>query len=203
MKYLILPVMCFSLMFFALTDVFDVYAAGMNTTDPQFKNPIEAKTVNDLFDNIYKAILEIVGVLAVIMIVIGGILYMTSAGDQGRVQLAKTTVTAAIIGLALAVAAPTFLKEIYHILGGTAPSDVVKPETKEISEILGNLLTVLLDIIGTLSVLMLVIGGIMYMTASGDQTRADTAKRVIKYAIIGLVVAILSLTIVHVVTDIL
>ncbi len=189
-------------MFFAMMDVFDVYAAGMNTTDPQFQNPIDFTSVDGLLDHILDTIKKIVGILAVVMIVIGGIIYITSAGDQGRVQLAKTAVTSAIIGLALAVAAPTFLFEIYTVLGGTEAS-AVSEGTKPLSEILEGVLDVLLGIIGTLSVLMLVIGGVMYITAAGEESRADTAKKTIKYAIIGLIVAILSLTIVHVVADVL
>ncbi len=52
------------------------------------------------------------------------------------------------------------------------------------------------QIIGSLAVLIMIIGGFMFMTAQGDQTQIDKAKDVIKYAIIGLVVTFLSYIIV-------
>ncbi|PID52058.1 MAG: hypothetical protein CR972_04100 [Candidatus Moraniibacteriota bacterium] len=169
-------------------------------SSPTFKNPIQFGTVDGLLENILTTVQGIVAVLATVMIVIGGIIYITSAGDQGRVQLAKTAITSAIIGLAIAIAAPTFLFEIYNVLGATNNSSAVANATP-LSTILFNILNLLLGIIGTLSVLMLVIGGIMYMTSAGDQTRADTAKKTIQYSIAGLAVAVLALVIVRAVAS--
>jgi len=188
-KYLIMPV--FSIMIVCVFFAGDVFAQT-------FTNPIGYTTVDQVLSKVLITIQSIVAILAVLMIVVGGIIYITSAGDQGRVDLAKKAVTAAVIGLALAVAAPTFLKEIYGVLGQSAPS--AAPAGKSLSVIIGNALNVLLGLIGTLSVLMLVVGGIMYMTSGGDDTRAETAKNTIKYAIIGLIVAIISLIIVTQVT---
>lgn len=43
----------------------------------------------------------IVGIVAVIMIVIGGFRYITSGGDSGKVSGAKTTIIYALIGLVI------------------------------------------------------------------------------------------------------
>lgn len=189
-RSLILPVLCFLMIIGSMTDVFAAVTPGAS-----IQNPIGYGTVDSLLSNVLTTVQGIVAILAVTMIVIGGIIYITSAGDPGRVQLAKTAVTAALIGLAIAVAAPTFLREIYNILGSTS-TPAAAAGSKSLSQILQKTLEVLLSIIGTLSVLMLVIGGVMYMTSGGDSTRTDTAKNTIKFAITGLVVAILSLVIV-------
>lgn len=182
--------------FFGNLMFLNVHAApgpGPGSSSPSFQNPIAYDNVDDVLSNVLDTIRGIVGILAVVMIVVGGILYITSAGDSGRVALAKTAITAAIIGLAVAVAAPTFLFEIYNVLGGTTPA--AAQGAKSLSAIALDVLKVLLGIVGTLSVLMLVVGGILYITAGGSD-RADTAKKTIQYAIIGLIVAILSLVIV-------
>ena len=49
--------------------------------------------------------LFIVGILAVIMLIWGGIKYATSAGDSNKVTAAKNTILYAVIGLAVAVLA--------------------------------------------------------------------------------------------------
>ncbi len=170
-------------------------------TPASFENPIAYDTVDGVLASFLGAIQGIVAVLAVLMIVVGGIIYITSAGDQGRVDLAKKAVTSAVIGLSLALAAPAFLKEIYRIMGKNTPASA-PVASKEISQIILDTLNVLLGVIGTLSILMLVVGGIMYMTAGGDDARADTAKKTIQYAIIGLIVALVSLVIVTQISNI-
>lgn len=44
-----------------------------------------------------------IGVLGVIMFIVAGFLYMTASGDQGKVDRAKSTMTYAAVGLAVAV----------------------------------------------------------------------------------------------------
>lgn len=51
---------------------------------------------------------------------------------------------------------------------------------------------VLLFLIGAISVIMLIIGGIRYVVSGGDSTAVQGAKNTILYAIVGVVVAILA-----------
>lgn len=54
---------------------------------------------------IISILLFVVGGLAVIMLIFGGIQYATSSGDSGRVSKAKNTIMYSIVGLVLAVIA--------------------------------------------------------------------------------------------------
>lgn len=56
---------------------------------------------------------------------------------------------------------------------------------------------VLLFIIGAISVIMLVIGGIRYTTSAGDSSAVTAAKNTIMYAIVGIIVAILAFAVVN------
>lgn len=60
---------------------------------------------------------------------------------------------------------------------------------------------VMLFLIGAVSVIMLIIGGIRYTISNGDQGAVTSAKNTIMYAIIGLVVAILAYAITGFVTS--
>lgn len=51
---------------------------------------------------------------------------------------------------------------------------------------------VLLFVIGAVSVVMLIIGGIRYTISQGDQAAVTSAKNTILYSVVGLVVAILA-----------
>ena len=55
-----------------------------------------------VFKQVTNTILYIVGIIAVIMLIIGGIRYVTSGGDAKKVTDAKNTVLYAIIGLVIA-----------------------------------------------------------------------------------------------------
>jgi glucose uptake protein GlcU len=55
-----------------------------------------------VFKQITNTILYIVGIIAVIMLIIGGIRYVISGGDAKKVTDAKNTVLYAIIGLIIA-----------------------------------------------------------------------------------------------------
>ncbi|HJP81555.1 MAG TPA: hypothetical protein VJ841_04135 [Candidatus Saccharimonadales bacterium] len=56
---------------------------------------------------------------------------------------------------------------------------------------------VLLFIIGAVSVIMLIIGGIRYVVSGGDSGAVTSAKNTILYAVIGIIVAILAYAIVN------
>lgn len=56
---------------------------------------------------------------------------------------------------------------------------------------------VLLFIIGAISVIMLIIGGIRYVVSGGDASAVTSAKNTILYAVVGIVVAILAYALVN------
>ena len=60
-----------------------------------------------------------------------------------------------------------------------------------------NVVNVLLFLIGAIAVIMIVIGGLRYVTSNGDSSATKGAKDTILYAVIGLIVAILAYAIVN------
>ena len=60
-----------------------------------------------------------------------------------------------------------------------------------------TIVNVLLFIIGAVSVIMLIYGGIRYTTSGGNANSVTAAKNTIMYAIIGLVIAIFAFAIVN------
>ena len=60
-----------------------------------------------------------------------------------------------------------------------------------------TVINVLLFIIGVVSVIMIIIGGIRYTISNGDSGQITTAKNTVLYAVIGLVVALLAYAIVN------
>jgi len=58
-----------------------------------------------VFQTISNVLLFIVGAIAVIMIVIGGLRYVVSGGDSSQVSAAKNTILYALIGVIIAILA--------------------------------------------------------------------------------------------------
>ena len=56
---------------------------------------------------------------------------------------------------------------------------------------------VMLFLIGAVSVIMLIIGGLRYVVSGGDSTAVQNAKNTILYAIVGIIVAILAYAVVN------
>lgn len=73
----------------------------------------------DAITNIVNGIIAVLGVVAVVVIVIGGVLYMTSAGDPGKVKRAKDTILYAAIGLIICVLSFAIVNfVVLNIIGG-------------------------------------------------------------------------------------
>lgn len=66
-----------------------------------------------------------------------------------------------------------------------------------IDSVVQNVINILLFIVGAGSVIMLIIGGIQYITSTGDQQRVANAKNTIIYAVVGVIVAILAYALVN------
>ena len=75
------------------------------------------------FRQITNTILYIVGIIAVIMLIIGGIRYVVSGGDSKKVTDAKNTVLYAIIGLVIAVFAYAIVNFVITSLPGADDED--------------------------------------------------------------------------------
>lgn len=180
-------------------------------------NPLKFSTVEGVLGSLLNALQGVIVVLAIVFLIVGAFFYITSAGNEQRVTTAKKAITASMIGLAIGVAAPSFLKEIYIVLGGNAEinctacqADPTSPDctscqaqnnaiqqAPSIVDIVLRVLNFLLSVFGTLALIMLVIGGVMYLTSAGDEKRVDTAKKIVKFSIIGIVVTLASLVIVR------
>ncbi len=169
----------------------DTQAGLINIT-----NPLDFDTVEGLLNSILGFLQGIIAILSLIMIVIGSLIYMTAAGDDKKLGTGKMIITASLVGLALALAAPSFLKQIGEILGwGTTDSSDVAG-AKTILEILQTALNFLLSVVGIIAIIMLVVGGLMYLLSAGDEDRMKTGKTIVIYSLIGIAVALSALVLV-------
>jgi len=80
--------------------------------------------------------------------------------------------------------------------GTSQPADLFGGD----NSIFRRITNILLFLVGAISVIMLIIGGIRYVISGGDQNQVTSAKNTILYAIVGIVVAFLAYAAVSFVT---
>ena len=78
----------------------------------------------------------------------------------------------------------------------TAHAAGVIEDATPIAEVLTNILQFLLLVAGILAILSLVVSGILYMLSSGDEQRAEMAKKSALFSVTGMAVILASLVIV-------
>lgn len=68
---------------------------------------------------------------------------------------------------------------------------------QKINSILTTVINIFSFIVGVVAVIMIVVGGLRYITSGGESSNVSSAKNTIIYAIVGLVIVALSQIIVH------
>ena len=71
----------------------------------------------------------------------------------------------------------------------------------DVKQVFGSVADVLMFIVGAVSVIIIIVAGIMYVTSAGDPAKAKKAKDAILYSVVGLVVAVFAYAIVNFVVD--
>ena len=96
----------------------------------------------------------------------------------------------AVIGV-MFLSAPTQALDIYEGVnaarGTGQPDDLFGP-----TGVLTTVTNVLLFIVGALSVIMIIVGGLRYVVSGGNATAVSAAKNTILYAIVGLIISFLA-----------
>lgn len=111
----------------------------------------------------------------------------------------KLIVVGVVATLALAFATVPVAHADYNLDKGISDSkgNRVAEKVDDPQQLVKGIVNGILYFVGILSVIMLIWGGILYTTSSGDSNKVTTAKNTIMYAVIGLVVAIFAYAIVN------
>lgn len=88
----------------------NAFAAGNGLTNVQSgvtttKTAAGGLSMQTVISTVIGTMLFVVGLLAVVMLIYGGIRYVTSHGDKAQVTAAKETIMYAVVGLVVAIAA--------------------------------------------------------------------------------------------------
>lgn len=107
----------------------------------------------------------------------------------------------ALIVFALMIGALTLFSAIPDALAaGAIDPGTDKPDIVPGGSLRGLVLTIInyfLGFLGLLAVIMIIYGGVTYVTSAGNDESVGNAKKIIMYALIGIIVILLSFVVVN------
>ncbi|OGH82902.1 MAG: hypothetical protein A2469_03340 [Candidatus Magasanikbacteria bacterium RIFOXYC2_FULL_40_16] len=114
---------------FALFGVNVVYAndygLGKTAHEAGLDNAISGdKTVAGMVGNVIGQALTLVGVLFLLLMIYGGVIWMIARGNEQQTDKALNTIKAAIIGLAIVVASYAITTFVFNAISGNATTEV-------------------------------------------------------------------------------
>jgi lysylphosphatidylglycerol synthetase-like protein (DUF2156 family) len=86
-------------------------------TEYGYVNPLGTTNIRTILNRVIRTALGFVGALFLAMFVYGGALWMTAAGDEKKVQSAKTTIRNAVIGIFIVALSYAFISLIFETAG--------------------------------------------------------------------------------------
>jgi len=147
----------------------------------------------DMVTSAISWVIGIAGVVSSIFVLYGGISYITSAGDAGKLRKAKDTILYSLIGVIICA--------LGEVITNFVIIDIINKATASADEKIANVITSIISsiilIVGLVAVAFILVGGVKYMTSAGDPTKVKQARSTILYAGIGLVISALTFVIVN------
>ena len=113
-------------------------------------------------------------------------------------QISKAKVLAAVMCLAMAftavspVSLPVYADAKDEVKKGADMTNSGGSAKQDLPDVITTIINVMLFIAGALAVIMIIYGGIRYITAHGDEKQVKVAKDTIVYSVVGLIIAILA-----------
>ena len=113
-------------------------------------------------------------------------------------QISKTKVLAAVMCLAMVFAAvspvclPVYADAKDEVKRGADMTNSGGSARQDLPDVITTIINVMLFIAGALAVIMIIYGGIRYITAHGDEKQVKVAKDTIVYSVVGLIIAIIA-----------
>ena len=107
-----------------------------------------------------------------------------------------------LIGVTALIAPPVFAADDVCSKQGVVPDEVYEAagcsgNKNELQSAITSILSAIIGVVGLISVIYIIIGGIQYMSSSGDPSKIKKAKKTILYACIGLIISALAFIIVN------
>lgn len=171
-----------------ISEIFD-YRQGNFMDDPS--KFIERAQIFDSTTQIVITFIKyLLGGLATLMFIRAGAVMVVNSENEEDVTQAKKNIALAAGGLMLVMFSNVFIRKVFYVTdySSTAEETVVALDQNEFVKQLVAITNLMVSFVGPIMMLGIVIGGLLYVTAGGDEERTGLAKKIIMNSIIGVVI---------------
>lgn len=111
-----------------------------------------------------------------------------------------------LLNFFLLIAIPNFVlanagEDPYGLETTVEETDLPHDKTKDLSTIAGEIINYLFGILGTIFLIIILIGGYRWMTAGGNEEKVEAAKKIISAGIWGMIIIFLAYAITYAVLE--
>ena len=103
----------------------------------------------------------------------------------------------AVPAMAVSCPAGTLRSEAPTIAQCNLPPEEEQPGSTDLFKTIQTIINWILAVLGVIAVIMIIIGGVSYMTSQGDPGKTKKGRDTIHYGIVGLIIALLAYAIVN------
>lgn len=165
-------------------------------------NPIgsNSETIQDVLITITRGLIGLVAVAATFMFIYGGVMMLTAGGNSEQVQKSKEVFKWSTISIILIFLTAALLRFLFDTLGSdqgaNVPTSQIGLGAADLRTSVTNIARIVLGLLGLTGVVMLIYGGYIWLTAGGNEEHIKRATDIIRAAVIGLIIILLSWSIV-------
>ncbi|MBU2101725.1 pilin [Patescibacteria group bacterium] len=157
---------------------------------------LRATSTDALISSAVTFLTALAGSILVIVVLVGAFIIMTSAGNPEKIKKGRQAITWGLIGFAVILVAGGLGSIVAGILGGTV-DDVGGPNSsvntpEGVIGVVDNIAYWMFNILMALGTVFVLFAAFLYMISRGDPEKIQTAKRALIYAIVALVIGVLS-----------
>ena len=151
----------------------------------------EVSNFGELISLIWNYGSQIIIALSVFFIILGALFYITSAGNEGKINQGKQMVFGSLIAVVIVIFSGVLMRTLHKTAEGTTGN------LTDVPTVINNATNILVGFVAAFSVLMFIYAGINYMLARGDADKINKAHRALRYAVLGLIIGVLAYGIVN------
>jgi hypothetical protein len=114
---LVVGFLSLSIVFSQPTQALDVLSGSCGSAPNNAVCDADDDDLSELLGNVIRTLLVLVGMVAVIMLIVGGFRYVTSNGDSAQMSAAKNTILYAVIGVIVAASSFAIVNFVLERIG--------------------------------------------------------------------------------------
>lgn len=168
-----------------------------------------SNSIGDISESILGTIVMFLGLVMIVLIIYAGVLWMTAQGESDKIDKAKKVMSQSAIGLLLVISSMSIVSFISTALSGATGSrslvmffsaNDVGLANASAEAIVARVAEGILGILSLVAVVLVIYGGVLWMTAGGEEDKVDRAKKIIRNAFIGLLLLVSAVGITNYIT---